>query len=56
MKNKINKQIYRLTLLNIYRIHNTFYISFLKSYLHRADDLKVEIIMQVSKFIDDTKQ
>ena len=42
IKNKINEQAYCLTLLNIYRIYNTFYILFLKSYLHRADDLKTE--------------
>ena len=56
MKNKIDEQAYRLTLLNIYRIYNTFHVSFLKSYLHRADDLKAEAIMQASKLIDDTKQ
>ena len=55
MKNKINEQTYHLTLLNIYRIFNTFYVSLLKLYLHRADDLKIKIIMQVSKFIDDTE-
>ena len=56
VKNKINEQTYRLTLLNIYRIHNTFYILLLKSYLHRADDLKTEVLMQVSKLINDIKQ
>ena len=29
MKNKIKKQMYRFTLSNIYRIHNTFHVSFL---------------------------
>ena len=38
MKNKIDEQTYRLTLSNIYRIHNIFYVSFLKSYLHRVGD------------------
>ena len=56
MKDKIEKQTYRLTLSNIYRIHNTFYISLLKSYLHRADGAKTKTMMQVSKLIDDTKQ
>ena len=56
MKNKINEQTYRLMLSNIYRIHNTFHVLLLKSYLHRADDLKAEAIMQVSKLIDDTEQ
>ena len=45
MKNKIDEQAYRLMLLNIYRIYNTFHVSFLKLYLHRADDLKAEVIM-----------
>ena len=56
MKNKINEQTYCLTLLNIYRIYNTFYISFLKSYLHCVNDAKTKIIMQVLKLINDTKQ
>ena len=56
MKNKIDEQTYRLTLFNIYRIHNTFHVSFLKSYLHRADDAKIKTMMQTLKFIDDTKQ
>ena len=56
MKNKIDEQTYRFTLFNIYRIHNTFYVSFLKSYLHRVGDAKTKTMMQISKFIDDTKQ
>ena len=56
IKNKIDEQMYRLTLPNIYRIHNTFHVSFLKSYLHRADDAKTKTMMQASKLIDDTKQ
>ena len=56
MKNKINEQAYRLTLLNIYHIYNSFHVLLLKSYLHRADDLKAEVMMQVSKLIDDIKQ
>ena len=56
MKNKIDEQAYRLTLINIYRIHNTFHVSFLKSYLHRVDDAKTKIMMQISKLINDTKQ
>ena len=43
IKNKIKEQVYRLTLLNIYCIYNTFYVLLLKSYLHRADDLKAEL-------------
>jgi len=34
IKNKIKTQIYRFTLLNIYRIYNIFYILLLKLYLH----------------------
>ena len=56
IKNKINEQAYCLMLLNIYCIHNTFHVSFLKSYLHRANDLKAEVMMQISKLIDDTQQ
>ena len=51
IKNKINEQTYHFTLFNIYYIHNTFHVSFLKSYLHRVDDAKIKIIMQISKFI-----
>ena len=56
MKNKIDKQTYHFTLFNIYHIHNIFHVSFLKSYLHRADDAKTKTMMQVLKFIDDIKQ
>jgi hypothetical protein len=38
IKNKIKTQVYRLILLNIYRIYNTFYVLLLKLYLHRIDD------------------
>ncbi len=38
IKNKSRTQIYRFILLNIYWIHNTFYVSLLKLYLHRVDD------------------
>ena len=56
MKDKTDEQAYCLMLLNIYRIYNTFYVLLLKSYLHRADDLKTEVMMQVLKLINDTKQ
>ena len=56
MKDKIDEQIYCLTLLNIYCIYNTFYVLLLKSYLHCANDLKAEIMMQISKLINDTEQ
>jgi len=38
IKNKIKTQTYRLILLNIYRIHNTFHVLLLKLYLHHASD------------------
>ena len=56
MKNKIKKQMYRFTLSNIYRIHNIFHVLFLKSYLHRADNIKTKTMIQASKLIDDIKQ
>ena len=56
MKNKINEQTYRLILLNIYRIHNIFLMSLLKSYLHRVDDSETKVMMQTFEFINDIKQ
>ena len=45
MKNKIDEQAYRLILLNIYRIHNIFHVSFLKSYLYCVEDSETKIMM-----------
>jgi len=56
IKNKIETQIYRFILLNIYRIYNTFYILLLKLYLHRVDDEQAKQILQASKLIDDEVQ
>ena len=56
MKNKIDEQTYRLTLSNIYHIHNIFHVSLLKIFLYRVDDSETKIIMQVSKLIDDIEQ
>ena len=56
MKNKIDEQTYRLTLSNIYRIHNIIHMSFLKSYLHRVDDSKRKIMIRISKFINNIEQ
>ena len=53
---KIDEQTYRLTLSNIYRIHNVFHESLLKSYLHRINDQETKIIMQALKFINDIEQ
>ena len=56
MKNKIDEQMYCLTLFNTYRIHNLFHVLFLKLYLHCVDDAKTKIMMQVLKLINDIKQ
>jgi len=52
IKNKIKTQAYCLILLNIYRIYNTFYILFLKLYLHCVSDKQAKQILQASKLID----
>ena len=56
MKNKIDELTYRLTLSTIYDIHNIFHVSLLKSYLHRVDDSKTKIMIQISKLINDIEQ
>ena len=56
IKNEIETQIYRLTLSNIYRIHNIFHVFLLKSYRHRVDDKKTKQMMQISNLINDEKQ
>ena len=45
IKNKIDKQTYRLTLFTISCIHNIFHVLLLKSYLYRVDDEKTKVIM-----------
>ena len=45
VKNKIKFQTYCLTLFNIYRIHNIFYMFLLKRYYHRTDDAKTEFML-----------
>ena len=40
IKNKIKFQIYRLTLFNIYRIYNIFYVFLLKQYYYCIDNTK----------------
>ena len=55
IKNKINEQTYRLMLFNIYRIYNIFYVLFLKSYLHRANDQEAKVIMQILILINNIK-
>ncbi len=52
IKNKIKTQIYRFTLLNIYRIYNTFYVLLLKLYLHRVNNKQAKQILQASKLVN----
>ena len=54
-KNKIKKQTYCFILFNIYRIHNTFPILYLKLYLHHINDAKTKTMMQALKFINNIK-
>jgi len=56
IENKIETQIYRFILFNIYRIYNTFYILFLKLYLHRAGNEQTKQILQTSELIDNKIQ
>jgi len=53
IKNKSETQIYCLILLNIYRIYNTFYVSFLKLYLYRVNNKQTKQMLQASKLIND---
>ena len=45
VEDKIGAQAYRLTLPNSYRIHNTFHVSLLEPYRHRAGDPEAEQMM-----------
>ena len=56
IKNKIDAQMYRLILFNIYRIHNTFHVSLLKNYYHKENDKHAKQFMQISKLINNEKQ
>ena len=56
IKNKIKFQVYRLTLFNIYRIYNIFYMFLLKQYYYRTNDTKTKFILQISEFINNDKQ
>ena len=56
IENKIEKQMYRLTLSSTYRIHNIFYIFLLKSYHYKADDKNAHEFMQVLNLINDDEQ
>ena len=56
VEDKIGAQAYRLTLPNTYRIHNTFHVSLLEPYHHRAGDAEAEQMMQAPDLIDDEEQ
>ena len=56
IKNKVESQAYRLTLPNTYRIHNTFHVSLLKKYHHRADAKKAKSMLMAPELIDDEEQ
>ena len=45
-----------MTLPSIYRIHNIFHVSLLKSYHHKAGGKDAHEFMQVSDLIDDDEQ
>ena len=56
VEDKIGAQAYRLTLPNTYRIHNTFHVSLLEKYRHRAGDATAESMLQAPELIDDDEQ
>jgi len=56
IKNKIKTQIYRFTLLNIYRIYNTFYVLLLKLYLYCVNNKQTKQMLQVSKLVNNEIQ
>ena len=56
IEDKVGAQAYRLTLPNTYRIHNTFHVSLLEKYHHRAGDEQAESMLQAPELIDDEEQ
>ena len=56
IEDKVGAQAYRLTLPNTYRIHNTFHVSLLEKYHHRAGDVAAESMLQAPELIDDDEQ
>ena len=56
IEDKVGGQAYRLTLPSTYRIHNTFHVSYLEPYYHRADREMAEAFMQAPELIDDEEQ
>ena len=53
IENKVEKQMYRLTLSFTYQIHNVFHVFLLKSYHHRTDDKNAHKFMQVLNLMND---
>jgi len=51
----IRKQVYCLYLLIIYRIHNVFYVFYLKSY-NQWDNNSVTLILSSSELIDNNEK
>ena len=56
IKNKINLQIYRLTLFDSYRIYNTFYVLLLIKYYYRVNNKITKFMLQISELINNKKQ
>ena len=56
IEDKVGAQAYRLTLPSTYRIHNTFHVSLLEPYYHRAGAEGAETFMQAPELIDDEEQ
>ena len=56
IENKIEKQMYRLTLSSTYQIYNIFHVFLLKSYHHKVNDKNAHEFMQVLNLINDDEQ
>ena len=55
IENKIEKQMYRLTLSSTYQIYNVFHVFLLKSYYYKVNDKNAYEFMQVLNLINDNK-
>ena len=53
IEDEVGAQAYRLTLPSTYRIHNTFHVSLLEPYHHRAVVAEAHEFMQAPELIDD---
>ena len=56
IENKIEKQMYQLTLSSIYRIHNIFHIFLLKLYHYKVNNKNAHEFMQISNLINNDEQ